>query len=333
MCAGIKAIEYYLPEKVLTNIELAEIFGDWTPEKILEKTGIKERHIADEGECSSDLAFNAAEKLFLSCAIQRSEIDFIILATQSPDYILPTTACHLQHRLGLSQNCGAIDFNLGCSAFVYGLAVSKGLIGSGIAKNILLITSETYSKHIHRLDKSTRTIFGDGAAATLISNEGHLIGEFDLGTDGSGYDKLIIPAGGARTPVSDITKIEKNDNGSVRTDENIFMSGTDIFNFTIRIVPKSINELLQSEGLTISDIDLFVLHQANKFMLEFLRKKIGIPESKFVIDMEDTGNTVSATIPIALKRAESCGRLKKGDKVLICGFGVGLSWGSAIIDW
>jgi 3-oxoacyl-[acyl-carrier-protein] synthase III len=333
MSGCIKAIEYYLPEQVLTNEELSEVFGDWTSDKILEKTGIETRHITKKDECVSDIAVKACERLLESGVIKREDIDFIILATQTPDYKLPTTACMIQDRLGIPQSCGAFDINLGCSAFIYGLAISKSLINAGIANNILLITAETYSKHIHPHDKSTRTIFGDAAAVALISLEGHSIGEFDLGTDGSGKDSLIIPAGGARLPYSDLTKIEKEDNGSMRSQENIYMSGTDIFNFTIKVVPQSINNLLKKHSLNMADIDLFVFHQANKFMLDYLRKKVKIPEEKFIIDMKDIGNTVSATIPIALKRAEEKGRLKKGDKVLIIGFGVGLSWGSTIIEW
>ncbi len=333
MPVGIKAIEYYLPETVLTNEELSNLYKDWTPEKIFSKTGIDSRHIASEAETASDLAVKASENLFKTGIITPKEIDFVILATQAPDYILPTTACIIQDRLGIPQSCGAFDFNLGCSAFIYGLAISKGLINSKIAKNILLLTSETYSKHIHPLDKSTRTIFGDGAAATLISENGHEIGEFDLGTDGSGYDRLIIPAGGARMPISEKTKIEKEDNGSIRSDENIFMAGTDIFNFTIRVVPQSVKSVLEKHNLDISDIDVVLLHQANKFMLDFLRKKIGISEDKFYFNMKDTGNTISATIPIALKQMEDMNRLKKGDRILISGFGVGLSWGTTVITY
>lgn len=333
MGIGIKAIEYYLPEKTLTNEELSSIFGDWTAEKIYEKTGIKNRHIVSENELASDLAVKAAERLFEKGIIKPEEVDFVILGTQSPDYILPTTACVIQERLGLPKSCGAFDFNLGCSAFIYGLALSKSLIHSKIARNVLLLTSETYSKHIHPLDKSTRTIFGDGAAATLISEEGHAIGDFDLGTDGSGYDRLIMPAGGLRNPPSDASKKEIEDNGSIRTQENLFMAGTDIFNFTIKVVPQSVKNILEKHNMTLDEIDLVVFHQANKFMLDYLRKKNKIPEEKFYINMSDTGNTVSATIPIALKKAQYEGRLKKGDKVLITGFGVGLSWGSTIITW
>ncbi|MDA3885155.1 MAG: ketoacyl-ACP synthase III [Candidatus Delongbacteria bacterium] len=333
MGAGIKAIEYYLPESVLTNQDLSEIFKDWTAEKISSKTGIEERRIATKEECASDLAVKAARKIFDSGIITPEEIDFVILATQTPDYILPTTACMIQDRLGIPNSCGAFDFNLGCSAYIYGLAMSKALVNSNIASNVLLLTAETYSKHIHPMDKSSRTIFGDGAAATLISKCVHEIGEFDLGTDGSGYDKLIIPAGGARTPKDEKTKVTYEDNGSIRSKDNLYMAGADIFNFTIKIVPQSIKNVLEKNKLEMDDIDLFVFHQANKFMLDFLRKKVKIPEEKFIIDMKYTGNTVSPTIPIILKKIEESGKLKKGFKVLLIGFGVGLSWGSTIITW
>lgn len=333
MNIGIKAIEYTLPENILTNEELAEIYGDWPSQKILEKTGIAQRHIAADNECASDLAERAAKKLFESRVITQEDIDFILLATQSPDYQLPTTACILQDKLGIPQTAGALDFNLGCSAYIYGLAMAKSLINTGISKNLLLLTAETYSKHIHPLDKSTRTIFGDGATATLVCNDGHAIGDFDLGTDGSGKDVLIIPSGGEKLHRSLETAKEKEDNGSIRSQDNLFMDGTEVFNFTIRVVPQSVKNILGKQNLELDDIDLFVFHQANKFMLDFLRKKIRIPEEKFYVNMQDIGNTVSATIPIALKRAEEEERLHKGDRVLITGFGVGFSWGSTILTW
>jgi len=333
MNIGIKAIEYVLPEKILTNEELAKVYKDWSPEKILEKTGIASRHVVSENECASDLAEKAAIKLFESGVIKPEEIDFILLATQSPDYQLPTTACILQDKLGIPQNAGALDFNLGCSAFIYGLALAKSLINTNIANNILLLTAETYTKHIHPMDKSTRTIFGDAGAATLICDCDGSIGNFDLGTDGSNYEALIIPTGGAKYTRWENSAIEFEDNGSIRSADNLYMSGVDIFNFSIRVVPQSINNVLEKENLPLDDIDLFVFHQANKFMLDYLRKMIKIPKDKFYVNMQDIGNTVSATIPIALKRAENDGKLHKGNKVLLTGFGVGLSWGSTIITW
>lgn len=336
MKIGIKAIAYHLPEQILTNADLATLYKDWTPEKILEKTGIQQRHISKNNETATDLAYYAAEKLFVDESINREEVDFIILATQSPDHYLPTSACLLQNRLGLSKKVGALDFNLGCSAYIYGLALAKSLVASGVASNVLLLMAETYSKYIHPMDKSIRTIFGDGAAATLISTGDDVaeIGKFDFGTDGSGAEYLIVPAGGARIPRSQETELEiADDTGSVRSSNNIYMAGADVFNFTIEVVPDTIEKILQKENLLKDQIDLFIFHQANKFMLDYLRKKIKIDKDKFYMNFSDIGNTVSASIPIALKRAEMEGKIKKGVKVLLAGFGVGLSWGSTILSW
>jgi 3-oxoacyl-[acyl-carrier-protein] synthase III len=336
MKIGIKAIAYHLPEDVLTNDDLAKVYKDWTPEKILGKTGIEQRHISKNTETAVDLAYYAAEKLFTEEGVDRKVVDFVILATQSPEYFLPTSACVLQNRLGLSKKVGALDFNLGCSAYIYGLALAKSLVLSGVASNVLLLMAETYSKYIHPMDKSNRTIFGDGAAATLISTGEEVaeIGGFDFGTDGSGAECLIVPAGGARKPWSSETAIEVLDeNGSIRTENNLYMAGADVFNFTIDVVPNTVNEILQKENIQKEQIDLFIFHQANKFMLDYLRKKIKIDKDKFYMNFSDIGNTVSATVPIAIKRAQQEGRLKKGDKVLLAGFGVGLSWGSTVLTW
>ena len=333
--AQIKAISYYLPEMTLTNNHLAEIFTDWTSDKILDKTGISSRHIVSSNETALDLAIRASNKLFEEHNILPEQIDFILLSTQSPDYILPTTACILQDKLGIPKSAGAIDFNLGCSAYIYGLALCKSLICSGIAKNILFITSETYTKHIHPMDKSTRTIFGDGAAATLVSvSNFDKIGSFVLGTDGSGAENLIIPSGGAKKPRNEDTKKEIYDEtGNIRTEEHLYMNGPEIFNFTIREIPKCFNDTLTKNELLIDDIDMFVFHQANKFMLDYLRKKLHIPTEKFYVNLANIGNTVSASIPIALSMAEAEGKINKGDKLMLVGFGVGLSWGATVIQW
>ncbi|GGH64373.1 3-oxoacyl-ACP synthase [Paenibacillus silvae] len=323
MNIGIQAIEYYLPQKVLSNVDLVKIFPDWTEEKIYKKTGIKNRHIAADDEYVSDLAFYAAKRLFENNSVEPKDIDFVILFTQSPDYNLPTTACILQDRLKIPKSAGALDINLGCSAFIYGLAVAKSLINTKIATNILLITAETYSKYINPKEKSVVTIFGDGAAATLISpSQISQIKEFDLGTDGSGAEHLIAASSGARLGME-----EK----CIRGD--LFMNGPEIFNFTIDVVPKSIDNVLKKNNLTYNDIDYFVFHQANSYMLDHLRKKCNISEDKFYVDMSETGNTVSSTIPIALYRAQKEGHIKKGDTILLVGFGVGLSWGSTVIIW
>lgn len=204
----IKAISSYLPHRVVTNGDLVREFPEWSVEKIANKIGVDERRVALDNETATDLAYYAAEKLFSQDKIKREDIDFVILCTQSPDYKLPTSACILQNRLGLRTDIGAIDFNLGCSGYVYGLAIAKGLIVSGIAKNILLLTAETYNKYIHKQDKGNRTIFGDGATASIISIEGFAeICEFSLGTDGSGAENLIVRTGMSRYPLKQMMYI------------------------------------------------------------------------------------------------------------------------------
>lgn len=328
-------ISYYLPKKHLNNDELSKIYEGWTSDKIFKKTGIKSRHISDDNEFCSDMAVRAAENLFKEYDINKKDIEFLVLATQSPDYALPTTACIVQNKLKLEKTVGALDINLGCSAFVYGLSIAKAMVSSGIVDNVLLITSEMYTKRIHPMDKSVRTIFGDGAAAVLIEKKDALnIGNFEFGTDGSGYDKLIIPASGIKELSYDNADKEQIDSSkNVRTAKNIFMDGSAIFNFTIDTVPECIENVLEKNNMEKSDIDMFVFHQANKFMLDHLRKILDIPKEKYIVDIETTGNLVSASIPIALKNAELAGKIKKGDKVLIVGYGVGLSWGAVVIKY
>ena len=334
MSAYIQAISYYLPDLILDNNELNYIFPEWSSDKISNKTGIYQRRIAAKDEFTSDMAFKATEKLFEEYDIDRNQIDFVLLCTQSPDYFLPTTACILQDRLNIPTTAGALDFNLGCSGYVYGLSLAKGLIAAKIARNILLITSETYSKYINERDKGNRTLFGDGAAATLITSEAGLceIGEFVLGTNGAGAQNLIVKNGGARNRNLTGKDIE-GEEGYLRNDDHLYMNGTEIFKFTAGAVPSMIESILSKSNLNIDDIDLFVFHQANQFMLNFIRKKIGIPEDKFVLFLRDCGNTVSSTIPIALKESIVSGKIKKTNTVLLAGFGVGYSWGSTIIKF
>ncbi len=328
MKAYIKAISYYLPEIIQTNEDLVKEFPEWSAEKVAKKLGISQRHLSSETETSGDLAYKAAKKLISDNNIDPVSIDFIMLCTQSPDYFLPTTACILQNKLGVSKDSGALDFNLGCSGYIYGLSLAKGLIASGTAKNILLITAETYSKFIHPKDKINRTIFGDAASATLISTEGFAeILNFKLGTDGSGAEQLIVKSGGMRNPnrTNNIVYDEANNPFS---DDYLFMNGSEIFNFTLDVVPEMISKVLVSNNLKSTDIDHYVFHQANMYMLNLLRKKLEIDAEKFIIYMDKVGNTVSSTIPIAL--AESIENLN--GNVLLAGFGVGLSWGSVVIS-
>jgi 3-oxoacyl-[acyl-carrier-protein] synthase-3 len=272
----------------------------------------------------------AAHKLFSSGVCRPESIDFLLLCTQSPDYFLPTTACILQDRLGLPTSAGALDFNLGCSGFVYGLSLAKGLIETGQAANVLLLTAETYSKFLHPEDRGVRALFGDAAAATLLQARhdapaGGLpwIGPFVFGTDGKGMNNLIVAKGGMRRESADVTT-----NGSVA---HLHMNGPEIFTFTLNAVPQAVKNLLKRAGKGIDDIDLFVFHQANRFMLDHLRDRLEIPKEKFVVSMSHCGNTVSSTIPIALRDAVNQQVLHPGQLVMLVGFGVGYSWGATLI--
>lgn len=332
---AVSAIEYFLPGKVLTTQDLSREFPEWRVEKIESKTGIQERHIAGPEEFASDLAVAAAQKLFASGVCAPEDIDFLLYCTQSPDYFLPTTACIIQDRLGIPTSAGAYDFNLGCSGYIYGLGQAEGLIATGQASNVLLITAETYSKFIHPGDRSVRTIFGDAAAATLIRAvevETPLIGPFVYGTDGGGAGNLIVPAGGLRQPRTEQTAVASlDDQGNTRSQDNLFMNGSEIFNFTLTSVPGSVERLLKKSGLCLDQVDLFVFHQANKYMLEHLRKFLKLPPEKFVMALSHCGNTVSSTIPIALKQTAAEGRLRPGAVVMLVGFGVGYSWGATML--
>ena len=322
------------PENVVTNADLAALYPGWTEEKILSKTGIASRHVAQLNETALDLAERAAKKLFVEKSVDPNSIDFVLLCTQSPDYKLPSSACILQDRLGIPTSAGALGFDLGCSGYIYGLSLAKGLIVGGMARSVLLVTSETYTKYIHPKDKSVRTIFGDGAAACLIDVETVThIGQFVFGTDGSGADKLIVKTGGARMAPVTNAHVETDVSGNMRTINDLYMSGTDIFNFTLDIVPTTMDAVCAKNAIMKDDVDLFVFHQANKFMLDKIRKVNMIPRDKFYVNMTDTGNTVSSTIPIALVRAEEDGQLKPGMKVMVMGFGVGLSWGATILQF
>ena len=333
MKAFIKALSYYLPEKIQTNEELTQMFPEWDVEKVYNKVGVKERHIAGPDETAGDLAEKAARKLFSEYDISPSEIGFILLCTQSPDYHLPSTACLLQHRLGIPTSAGAYDYDLGCSGCIYGLATAKGLLAAGLAKNVLLLTAETYTKYLHPSDKSNRTIFGDGAAACLISTEGFAeIGDFVFGTDGSGAENLIVKSFGARQPHA--TGLEStDDDGHIRRDDYLYMNGSAIFNFTLESVPVMMKQLLEKSHLEKTDIDYFLFHQANKYMLNTIRKICGIEKDKFYIDIEHTGNTVSPTILIGMKECLKNGIIQPGMKVMTCGFGVGLSYAATLLTF
>ena len=323
MNVKIDSNEYYLPEKKEGDKDLLLENPDWDMSKIAEKTGILTRSIASSNQTAVDLAFEAGMKL-LKDVSSKEDIDLIILVTQSPDYVLPTSACILQNQLGLSKKCMAFDINLGCSGFVYAMSVAGSLIDSGVAKKGLILCSETYSKYIHKNDRTCRPLFSDGASATLlVSSDSNHVGPFVFGTDGSGHEKLIVRAGGSREPIDNVNSLNPL----------LEMQGSEIFLFTLNFVPKCINSLLIKSDLIIEDIDLFVFHQASKLVIDNIKRLLKLSDEKVYENYQLVGNTVSSSIPIALSQAEDDNKIKKGSTVMLVGFGVGLSWGATLVRY
>ena len=323
MKAKISSISFHLPAKIESLDAMASENPGWDIPRIFDKTGIRNRYIAALGETASDLAFEAGSQL-LHDFPDRHAINLLIFVTQSPDYVLPTSACILQDRLGLSQSCMAFDVNLGCSGFVNALSIAGGLIESDVAQKGLILCADTYSKYIAKTDRTCRPVFSDGAAAILVeASTTDSLGPFEFGTDGSGFDRLIIRGGGARDPNTELGFHPKT----------LEMHGSDIFLFTMRVVPDCVGKLLNRAGLTIDQIDLFIFHQASKLVIENLTRSLSLKPEKVFENYEFIGNTVSATIPIALKDAAGQGRLMDGNIVMLIGFGVGLSWAATLVRW
>lgn len=333
---GITASTFTLPRGTLRYEELESRFGAEAMKKVLSGSGIRHRRVVSGTECGSDLALDSATRLLDQHRIERDSIDLLIHCTQTPDYLLPTTACVMHERLGLKKACAAFDINLGCSQYVYALAVAHGMISSGVASRALVTTGDTLTRTIHPKDRGIVPIMGDGGSASLIeqapAGQGFL--GFELGTDGSGHKYLMIPGGGFRQPKSAQTAVEVADaEGNVRAADNLYMNGAAIFHFAISTVPVTVNSLLQRLGLAVSDIDVFLFHQANKYMLEYLFRKLKIPPEKSHIYLEDVGNSSGTTVPAVLTEAWRAGKVRPGAKVLLMAFGVGLSWAAAVATW
>ena len=318
--AGIAQIEYALPERLESLEDLHRDNPGWDLSKIFEKTGIRQRYISAPDQTAADLCCEAAEKILDSGEISREEIDGVLFCTQSPDYVLPTTACILHERLRLPKRAAAFDFNLGCSGFVYGLAIAASMLDCALLRTVLLLCGDTYTKYIDPHDRTCRPIFSDGGSATLLRHEAHpLLGPFDLGTDGAGYQNLIVRSSGARGRANGLGRLH--------------MDGAAVFMFTLEAVPECVNNLLRLSKLSLEEIDLFIFHQASQVVLDAIVRKAQLPAEKVLVDLESVGNTVSATIPIALRRALDAGRLRSGQRVMLVGFGVGYSWGGCLIQW
>jgi 3-oxoacyl-[acyl-carrier-protein] synthase-3 len=320
----LHAIRSHLPEGRLTNEEICARNPNWRPEKILQVTGIRERRIASSVETAGDLAAAAAEGLLAEHRIDRSTIDALLLCTQSPDHfpVIPATACLLQARLGLPETCGAFDYNLGCSGFTYGLWLGRALILSGSARRVLLVTSETVARNCAPDDMATVVNFGDAAAACLLSDDPTgawaSVGQSAVGTDGRGAENLIVRGGGARRP---------------RDPSILTMNGPEVFSFTLHTVHAAIEQLLTKAGVPKSAVDWYLFHQANRFLVESLAKKMTIPLARMPVDIEDIGNTSSASIPILIERSRAKGLLRPGQTAVLAGFGVGYSWAATMMQF
>ena len=315
----ISHISYALPSATISNEQIAE-YGNLTADQIENKTGIVSRHVASDSEFASDLALEACQKLFAEAELDTSSIDYLIVCTQSPDYVLPGMSASLQNKLKLPISIGAIDINQGCSGFVYGLSVAAGLIEAEIATRVLLVTTDTYTKYISDDNYSVRTLFGDGAAATLLEpSKTKQIDSFSFGTDGSGAMDLVVPNSGFKQDAEKATEL--------------FMNGPNVFKFAIREVPRSIKACIKKAGRSLESFDHVIFHQANKFMLDYLYEKLDIRDDQQVVQMKTCGNTVSSSIPIAIRMHLDAGKLKKSDSFILAGFGVGLSWATCVGTW
>jgi 3-oxoacyl-[acyl-carrier-protein] synthase-3 len=324
--AQIGPIAVHFPSRVETAETLEREHPEWHVAELTEKTGIHKRFLAESGETASDLAVQACKKLIDVHQIDPKSIDFLLYCTQTPDYPLPTTACLIQDRLGLSIHCGALDFNLGCSGYVYGLSLAEGLIQSGQARRILLVTAETYSKYIDPDDRSLRPIFSDAAAATLVEavDTPSLLG-FEFGTDGKGADTLLVSDGGARLPADAIQPRRRK-----RWASRLYMDGQSLMDFTVVSIPKLIENILAKAQLSREQIDLMLMHQATRKMLELLQSALNVGDDRLPIRLLERGNTVSSTLPILIEDLRSEGRLVPGTTSLLIGFGVGWSWAGCV---
>jgi 3-oxoacyl-[acyl-carrier-protein] synthase III len=330
----IKSIQYYLPDNIVTNEDIQKENPDWNLDKVSEKSGVYQRCIARENETAFDLSVKACDKLFQKN--DKKDIDGIIYCTQSPDYIMPSNSFLLHNYFNLENRVFAYDFNHACTGYIYCLAMANAFIKSGMATNILLVNADTYSKYINRKDRSTRVLFGDGAAATIVkeSNNNRGIIDIELESFGSGYDKFWIPAGGHRLPKTDSTSVEvENEKGNIRSKNDIEMDGFGVWSFINSVVPKQLDRLLKRNNIDKTEIDQFVFHQASLMTLKSIMRAMRLNEEQVFINITNIGNTVSASIPIALKDAMDQGEIKNGSTVILSGFGVGLSYGSILMEF
>ncbi|MCD8302920.1 MAG: ketoacyl-ACP synthase III [Prevotellaceae bacterium] len=332
---GITAMAAAVPQRVINNYLYTQYFPAEQVKEVVDKVGIFERRFADEETCSSDLCFAAAERLLAENNVAREEIDLLIFISQTPDYRMPATSVILQHRLGLPNSCVAFDINLGCSAFCYGLTVAYGMMQSGGIRKALVLDGETRSKVYSPKDRRSAFLFGDGGVAALVERDvkfGRSI--FSLNSDGSRADLIMIKGGGYRHPSSAETLRERvvDEYGNIRSDEQGYMNGGDVFNFVIREIPRDIKRTLEFAGMTVDDFDHIVFHQANNFINAYIAKKMKLDTSKIPSTIGKYGNTSSASVPLTIV-SELKGKLGGEKRLLLSAFGVGMTWATAILPF
>lgn len=326
---GITAMSACVPSKVVSNRDLGYLIPEEEIEKTINNIGIEERRIADDDVCASDLCYKAAKQLIEDNNINPESIDVLLFMSQTSDYRIPATAPILQHRLGLSKNTCCLDLSLGCSGYVFALSTAYAYASMEGINRVLLLDGETFSKICNKKDKVDWPLYGDGATATLIEKGDFEESTFILKSDGSGAGSVIIPGGGMRNPVTTDSLMETvREEGNIRNDLEIYMDGMEVFNFAMSVVPKSVKEMAKETNTTLDDIDWLVFHQANKFMTDFFAKRLKFDMNKVPYCIQKYGNTSSTSVPLTIV-SELEGKLKDGDRVVMCGFGAGLSWGTA----
>jgi len=332
---GIEGIGYSLGALTVTNDQLQAENPHWDMSKTIERTGVSSRPIAAEGETALDLAMQASADVFRRLDIGAGDIDALIFCTQTPDHVLPPNSVLLHGRLGMLPSVMAFDITHACSGFVYGLGIARSLVMSGTARRVLVVTADTYSRLVHPLDRSIRPLFGDGAAATIVSAQQPRLRVIDasFGTSGKNAERFIVKNGGARhASTADGPPAEPDRSGRVYSDDHIRMDGIGVLSFFNNTVPTAVREMLGKHALAVADISLFVFHQASRLALDGIARALQIPEQKMVVDMEDTGNLVSASIPVVLAKLIDRGVVTEGQTIVLCGFGVGLSWATVLIQ-
>jgi 3-oxoacyl-[acyl-carrier-protein] synthase-3 len=333
MRVTIEAIESALPEHIVTNADLAREYPSWDMGRLLDRTGVEERRIAAPDETALDLGYRACQALAARGALKPDEIDALIFCTETPDYPIPPNSSLLHGLLELPINVMAFDITLACSGFVYALGIARSLVLSGTAPRVLIVTADTYSRLIHPGDRSSRCLFGDGAAATIVgTGPGLEILDVKFNTAGAKYDRFIVRAGGSRVPRSELTReIATDRSGNTRTAENIEMDGLGVLSFFNTAVPRAVRDMLSSNGLSDNQIDCYVFHQASLVALQGVARALSIPPDRMIFNLAKIGNLVSASVPVALRFALDERRLREGKMAVLCGFGVGLSWATALV--